>query len=85
MSNVNKRIMMSKDTSLLLIEYRLKCEKEANTLPEHEEIKKAEISHRYFKALKLAGAYAFVDNSPELTEAHLYSAIKLTEESGRAF
>lgn len=85
MSNVNKRIMMSKDTSLLLIEYRLKCEKEANALPEHEEIKKAEISHRYFKALKLAGAYAFVDNSPELTEDHLYNAIKLTEESGRAF
>lgn len=85
MSNVNKRIMMSKDTSLLLIEYRLKCEKEANSLPEHEEIKKAEISHRYFKALKLAGAYAFVDNSPELTEDHLYNAIKLTEESGRAF
>ena len=85
MSNVNKRIMMSKDTSLLLIEYRLKCEKEANALPEHEEIKKAEISHRYFKALKLAGAYAFVDNSPELTGDHLYNAIKLTEESGRAF
>ena len=28
--------------------------------PEHEEIKEAEISHRYFKALKLAGAYALV-------------------------
>lgn len=85
MSNVNKRILMSKDTSLLLIEYRLKCEKEANSLPEHEEIKKAEISHRYFKALKLAGAYAFVDDSPELTEEHLYNAIKLVEESGKAF
>ena len=54
--NVNKRLVMSKDTSLLLIEYRLKCEKEAEFYPEHDEIKKAEISHRYFKALKLAGA-----------------------------
>lgn len=83
--NVNKRLTMSKDTSLLLIEYRIKCEKEAEALPEHDEIKKAEISHRYFKALKLAGAYAFVDDSPELTEKHLYHAIKLAEESGEAF
>lgn len=83
--NVNRRISISKDTTLLLIEYRLKCEREADLLPEHEEIKKAEISHRYFKALKLAGAYAFIDNSAELTEEHLYQAIKLAEESGAAF
>jgi hypothetical protein len=83
--NVNKRLVVSKETSLLLIEYRLKCEREAELYPEHEEIKKAEISHRYFKALKLAGAYAFIDDSPELTQEHLYQAIKLAEESGNAF
>lgn len=83
--NVNKRLVMSKETSLLLIEYRLKCEREAELYAEHEEIKKAEISHRYFKALKLAGAYAFIDDSPELTQEHLYQAIKLAEESGGAF
>lgn len=85
MVNINKRLVMSKDTSLLLIEYRLKCEKLAQELPEHEEIKKAEISHRYFKALKLAGAYAFIDESDEVTSEHLYNAIKLAEESGAAF
>lgn len=83
--NVNKRLVMSRETSLLLIEYRLKCEREADLFPEHEEIKKAEVSHRYFKALKLAGAYAFIDDSSELTEDHLYQAIKLAEESGGAF
>jgi hypothetical protein len=83
--NVNRRLVMTKETSLVLIEYRLKCEKEAELYPEHEEIKKAEISHRYFKALKLAGAYAFIDDSVELTEEHLYQAIKLAEESGEAF
>lgn len=83
--NVNKRLIITKETSLLLIEYKLKCEREAHLYPEHEEIKKAEISHRYFKALKLAGAYAFIDDSPELTEAHLYQAIKLAEESGDSF
>ena len=83
--NVNKRLRMERDTSILLIEYKLACEKKASTFAEHEEMRKAELSHRYFKALKLAGAYAFIDNSIELTPAHLYNAIKLTEESGRAF
>lgn len=83
--NVNKKLVMSKDTCLALIEYRLLCEREAQKLPEHEEMKKAELAHRYFKALKLAGAYAFVDDSPELTQSHLHNAIKLAEESGKAF
>lgn len=83
--NVGKRLLMEKDTSIALIEYKLTCEKQAATYPEHEEMKKAEMSHRYFKALKLAGAYAFIDDSPELTIGHLYNAIKLTEESGKAF
>lgn len=83
--NVNKRLTMEKATSIALIEYKLACEKQAATYAEHEEMKKAEMSHRYFKALKLAGAYAFIDDSPELTLGHLYNAIKLTEESGKAF
>jgi len=85
MINVSKRLVMSKETSLLLIEYRIHCETVAATYAEHEEIKKAEISHRYYKALKLAGAYAFVDESAELTSAHLYNAIALAQESGDAF
>ena len=83
--NVNKKLVMSKDTCLALIEYRLLCDKEAFTLSENDEMKKAELSHRYFKALKLAGAYAFVDDSPELTLGHLHNAIRLAEESGKAF
>ena len=85
MINVNKKLIVSKETSLFLIEYQLQCEKEANKLPEHEAMKKAELSHRYFKALKLAGAYAFIDDVPEVTIAHLCNAIKLAEESGAAF
>ena len=83
--NVEKPLIIQEKTSLLLIEYKLACEKQAAALPEHEDMKKAELSHRYFKALKLAGAYAFVDNSLEVTEGHIYNAIKLAEESGNAF
>lgn len=68
-----------------LVAYKIACEKAAEALPEHEEIKKAELGHRYFKALKLAGAFAFVDESNEVEMDHLMSAILLVEESGKAF
>lgn len=81
----NKKLTVSEDVTLLFIEYQLKCEQLAAELPEHEEMRKAELSHRYFKAIKLAGAYAFIDGAPEITEDHAYYAIKLAEESGEAF
>ena len=83
--NLNKKLIMTEETSLLLIDYRLHCEDRAEHFGEHEEMKKAEISHRYYKVLKLAGAYAFIDESTELTSAHVYNAIALAEDSGAAF
>lgn len=71
--------------AIKLLEYKIECEKLADALPEHDEIKKTELTHRYFKALKLAGTYAFVDEHMELTMSNLLSAIKLVEESGEAF
>lgn len=80
-----KQLTMSKETSIVLIEYKQQCERLSEELPEYEEVRKMEIDHRYFKALKLAGAYAFINGSDELTTNHLYSAIKLVEQSGAAF
>lgn len=79
------RIEMEDDVAIQLHAYRIQCEKAAAEMAEHEEIRKAEISHRYFKAMKLAGAFAFIDESPELEMEHLMSAILLVEESGTAF
>jgi hypothetical protein len=73
------------DVAIALLEYRIQCENQAREMAEHEEIRKAEISHRYFKVLKLAGAYAFIDEASELEMDHLHSAMKLVEESGTAF
>lgn len=73
------------DVGIALISYKFECERKADLLADHDDVKKAELSHRYFKALKLAGAYAFIDMSPELTMDHLLSAILLVEESGEAF
>lgn len=83
--NYNKVITVPKAVSILLIEYRMQCERLAETMSEHHSVKKAELSHRYFKVLKLAGMYSFVDGLSEVTEDNLYSAIKLAEESGETF
>lgn len=76
---------VSDDVAIALLTYKIECEKAAELLPEHEEIQKAELSHRYFKALKLAGAYAFLDESNDVEMLHLLQAIKLVEESGESF
>ena len=73
------------EVSILLLEYKIACERAADEMPDHEDIRKAELSHRYFKALKLAGALAFTDESIEVGEDHLKQAILLVEESGAAF
>ena len=83
--NANKRLVISRDTCILLNEYQLNCEARADRLAEHQEIQKRELCERNFKVLKLAGAYAFIDDSPEVTEDHIYNAIKLAEDSGAAF
>lgn len=76
---------VSDEVAIALLTYKIECEKAAELLPEHEEIQKAELSHRYFKALKLAGAYAFLDESNDVEMLHLQQAIKLVEESGESF
>jgi hypothetical protein len=79
------KMLVEDDVAIRLLEYKIACDRMADTLPDHEEIRKAEISHRYFKALKLAGAYAFIDKSSEVEMDHLMQAVYLVEESGTAF
>lgn len=83
--NVGKVLILPNDSAIYLLEYKLYCEDLANTLPEHDEIRKAEVAHRYFKVLKLAGAFAFCDGVDTVTKQYIEYAICLAEESGVAF
>jgi hypothetical protein len=83
--NANKKLQISKDTCLLLFDYQINCEARSERFREHQETLKREMSERYFKVLKLAGAYAFADDSPTVTNAHIEAAIRLAEDSGEAF
>lgn len=82
--NVGKKLVVPEATALLMYQYKLDCETRAQALPEYQEVRKIELESRFFKVMKLAGAYAFVDDSPEVTPAHFQAAIKLAEESGEA-
>jgi hypothetical protein len=79
------KMEMDDDVAIALLKYRMECERLAEKMPEHEEVRQSELSHRYFKALKLAGVYAFIDGSANVEMDHINAAIKLVEESGDAF
>lgn len=83
--NLHRIVTVSKDVTLKLIEYKLFCEKRAENLMEHQVTLKAELINRDYKVLKLAGAYAFLDDALEIKEHHLDAAIRLAEDSGIAF
>ena len=85
MVNSSKKLVITKETCVMLNQYQLFCEARSEKLPEHQEIRKRELSERNFKVLKLAGAYAFIDDSTEVTVSHIENAIKLAEDSGEAF
>jgi hypothetical protein len=59
----NTVLTISREDTIHLLNYKIQCEGRAFKLKAHEDIKKSELSHRYYKALKLAGAYAFVEGS----------------------
>lgn len=85
LANVGLKLSVPKPIGVELVSYRLMCEKLASEMPEHETIRKAELSHRYFKTLKLAGVLSFIDGHKEIKMEQLHQAMKLVEESGKSF
>ncbi len=81
----NPVLQISEANSIYLIQYQMKCEEAADDMKDHMSIHKAEMIHRYYKAIKLAGAYTFADNSTEITQDHIDYAISIVEDSGEAF
>ncbi|MEA2037098.1 MAG: DUF3987 domain-containing protein [Nanoarchaeota archaeon] len=81
----NPILNISKENSIKLITYQMECETRASEFKDHLSTHKAEMTHRYYKALKLAGAYAFADGANEISADHLEYAINLVEDSGECF
>lgn len=84
-SNMNKIVRIEQAEAIYLMEYKINCDRRAEALKDHETILRSELENRFFKVLKLAGAYAFRDYSPNITIQHLEAAMRLAEDSGEHF
>lgn len=82
---IGKTVNVPDDVALLYFDYDTDCHTRAHELKEHEFLHKASLMHSSDKALRIAGAYAFIDQVPEVTIDHLESAICLLESSNLAF
>lgn len=85
LSELGKTLLLDADEEILILNYKTYCEQRADKLPAHDEIKKAELSNRWWKALKLAGAYTFIEGNLVVDRAYILAAIKLAEDSGESF
>ena len=83
--NKNWQSSMEREQGILLVQYKLWCEYRARGFAKHDGIRIAEMQHRYFRALKLAGTYSFIDSTALVSNDQLLAAIKVVEESGQAF
>lgn len=83
--NTGRELMIEKDTELLILEYQSLCNQRADAMSKFAQLGIAEMSHRYFKALKLSGVFAFIDDTNIITSEHVEHAIHLVEESGHSF
>lgn len=83
----NKTLLLGESEEELVLDYKIWCENRAEDLSDEstEALRKAELSTRFWKALKLAGAYAFIDKCNVIEKKHLLSAFKLAEDSGKSF
>lgn len=85
LSLMNLSLQLDTTAVRYLLAYKLDSESRARDFSDSQNIQRSEMQHRFFKVLKLAGAYAFVDGDTNITITHLEYAIKLVEDSGKAF
>lgn len=67
------------------LHYKIACEAEAASLSEFDNMRKTELKHRHFKTLKLAAGYSFCTGSKNITMEALHGAIRVAQDSGKAF
>ena len=59
----NFEIEVPDDVGILLTEYELDCKTKSLEISEYEAVRRTELENRYWKVLKIAGIFAFFDQS----------------------
>jgi len=83
-SNLGRKIHIERNQLKKILAYKLSCMKRAESFLDGEELKRIEMEHRYFKVLKLAGLYAWLEKR-NISDEDIEQAIGLVELSGEEF
>lgn len=81
----NKTITATDDIWEQVIQYKIDCEEEALKYKEHEDIQKFELSHRYWKVLKVMGLLAIADKRDYIKLQDFQDAKLIATQSGSHF
>lgn len=80
----DKRIISSEEIDKNYVtSYEVYCKKKSMEDKEADNTVSIELTNRWYKAIRLAGAYAFIDKSDEIKPEHIMAAIKVVEDCGR--
>lgn len=83
--NHNFQVSIPDAVMVSVLEYQIHCEELMESFKTSDTIRRAEARGRYFKTIKLAGAFAFLDLSPDMTIEHWEAAVKVAEMSANCF
>ena len=83
--NYEFQVRIPNDIMKLVIEYQIHCEDLMDQMKMSDEIRRAEARGRYFKTVKLAGAFSFLDSETTLSQKNWEAAVKVAEMSADCF
>lgn len=83
--NHNASIKVPQEVLEEVVKYQMYCEGLMNGFKSTDEIRKAEARGRYYKTLRLAGTFAFIDMSLDMKLEHWQAAVKVAEMSAKCF
>lgn len=83
--NHNFQVRVPNDVMEAILEYQMYCEDLMEDMHVNDEIRRAEARGRYFKTIRLAGTFSFLDSNPVMTMANWEAAVKVAEISAKCF
>jgi hypothetical protein len=83
--NHNFQVSIPDEVMKSVLEYQIYCEDLMDNMKSSDEIRRAEARGRYFKTIKLAGTFAFLDSKSRMEQSHWDAATRVAEMSAKCF
>lgn len=83
--NHNFLVKVPNNVMQAILEYQIYCEEIMEGFRQSDEVRRAEARGRYFKTIRLAGTFAFLDSCQTMTMDHWEAAVKVAEISAKCF